>query len=235
MVLNKLKVLIVDDEAAIRDMVAMSLELSGFGCIQAENGSDALALIVDEKPDLALVDWMMPEMTGIELTRRLRREGTLNEMPVILLTAKAEEDNKISGLESGADDYITKPFSPRELIARIKSTLRRAGKLDVERSISVADLVIDPASQRVKIGEQTLKLGPIEYRLLYYFATHQDRVHSREQLLDKVWGANVYVEERTVDVHIRRLRKALSVDGHEDLIETVRGSGYLFNSKLTTE
>ena len=128
-VLNKLKVLIVDDEAAIRDMVAMSLELSGFGCIQAENGCDALALIVDEKPDLALVDWMMPEMTGIELTRRLRRAGTLNEMPVILLTAKAEEDNTISGLESGADDYITKPFSPRALIALIQSPPRRAGKL----------------------------------------------------------------------------------------------------------
>jgi len=230
-IVNKFKILVVDDEKAIRDMVKMTLELMDFICIEAPDTRIAMEKIVDEQPDVIVLDWMLPEVSGLEFTRRLKREGMLQDIPVILLTAKAEEDSRILGLESGADDYITKPFSTRELIARIKAVLRRQGKLESDVRLEVGALSIEPLSHRVRIGGEQMKLGPIEYRLLHFFVTHQDRAYSRAQLLDKVWGGNVYVEERTVDVHIRRLRKAIEKDDCDKYIQTVRGMGYMFSAK----
>jgi len=226
------KILIVDDESAIRDMLRVALEMAEYDCIEASNAQDAHALIVDEKPDLILLDWMMPGTSGIELARRLKRDEVTADIPIIMLTAKGEEDNKIQGLEVGADDYITKPFSPRELVARLKAVLRRADPKISGQPIIVQGLCLDPSSHRVTINDQSLDMGPTEYRLLEFFLTHQERAYTRGQLLDHVWGGNVYVEERTVDVHIRRLRKALSIDGHEDLVQTVRGTGYRFSTKI---
>jgi len=228
-------VLIVDDESAIRDMVTVALEVAGYRCLQAENARDAHALIIDEKPDLVLLDWMMPETSGLELLRRLRRDELTADLPVIMLTAKAEEDNMIQGLDSGADDYMSKPFSPRELIARIKSALRRQEAENQEEPIQVDALLFDPISHHVSINGKALSMGPTEFRLLSFFLSHQDRVYSRDQILDHVWGGNVYMDERTVDVHIRRLRKALSIDGHERFIQTVRGAGYRFSQKLVAD
>jgi len=228
-------VLIVDDERAIRDMVTVALEVAGYRCLQAENARDAHALIIDENPDLVLLDWMMPETSGLELLRRLRRDELTAKLPVIMLTAKAEEDNMIQGLDSGADDYMSKPFSPRELIARIKSTLRRQEAVNQEEPIQVDGLLFDPISHHVAINGKALSMGPTEFRLLSFFLSHQDRVYSRDQILDHVWGGNVYMDERTVDVHIRRLRKALSIDGHERFIQTVRGAGYRFSQKLVAD
>ncbi|MFA5495733.1 MAG: phosphate regulon transcriptional regulator PhoB [Porticoccaceae bacterium] len=225
-------ILIIDDEAAIRDMVGIALEVAGFRCLQAENARDGHALIIDEKPDLVLLDWMMPATSGIELLRRLRRDELTEKTPVIMLTAKTEEDNLVQGLEGGADDYITKPFSPRELIARAKAVLRRKQPQIPEEVISARELVFDPVSHRVTIAGETVSMGPTEFRLLGFFLGHQDRVYSRDQILDHVWGGNVYMDERTVDVHIRRLRKALSVAGHDQLIQTVRGAGYRFSTRL---
>lgn len=226
------KILIVDDESAIRDMLRVALEMAEYYCLEASNAQDAHALIVDEKPDLILLDWMMPGTSGIELARRLKRDEVTSDIPIIMLTAKGEEDNKIQGLEVGADDYITKPFSPRELVARLKAVLRRADPKISGQPIIVQGLCLDPASHRVTIHDQSLDMGPTEYRLLEFFLTHQERAYTRGQLLDHVWGGNVYVEERTVDVHIRRLRKAMSIDGHEDLVQTVRGTGYRFSTKI---
>lgn len=226
------KILIVDDESAIRDMLRVALEMAEYHCIEAGNAQDAHALIVDEKPDLILLDWMMPGTSGIELARRLKRDEVTSDIPIIMLTAKGEEDNKIQGLEVGADDYITKPFSPRELVARLKAVLRRADPKVSGQPIIVQGLCLDPASHRVTINNQSVDMGPTEYRLLEFFLTHQERAYTRGQLLDHVWGGNVYVEERTVDVHIRRLRKALTVDGHEELVQTVRGTGYRFSTKI---
>ncbi len=225
-------VLIVDDESAIRDMVSVALEVAGYRCLQAENARNAHALIIDESPDLVLLDWMMPETSGLELLRRLRRDELTSKLPVIMLTAKAEEDNMIQGLDSGADDYISKPFSPRELVARIKSTLRRQETAVQEDPIQVEGLLFNPVSHHVSINGQALAMGPTEFRLLSFFLSHQDRVYSRDQILDHVWGGNVYMDERTVDVHIRRLRKALSIDKHERFIQTVRGAGYRFSQTL---
>ena len=226
------KILVVDDESAIRDMLRVALEMAEYNVIEASNAQDAHALIVDEKPDLILMDWMMPGTSGIELARRLKRDEVTADIPIIMLTAKGEEDNKIQGLEVGADDYITKPFSPRELVARLKAVLRRADPKVSGQPIIVQGLCLDPASHRVTIHDQSVDMGPTEYRLLEFFLTHQERAYTRGQLLDHVWGGNVYVEERTVDVHIRRLRKALTVDGHEDLVQTVRGTGYRFSTKI---
>jgi two-component system phosphate regulon response regulator PhoB len=223
-------VLIVDDEAAIRDMVAAALEVAGFRCLRAENARTAYALIVDEKPDLVLLDWMMPEVSGIEFLRRLRRDERSAELPVILLTAKAEEDNLVQGLDAGADDYVTKPFSPRELIARVRALLRRRDLGQQDAPIRVQGLIYDPVSHHVSIHGQAVAMGPTEFRLLGFFLTHQDRVYSRDQILNHVWGGNVYMDERTVDVHIRRLRKALG--DHDRLVQTVRGAGYRFSEKL---
>lgn len=223
-------ILIVDDEAPIREMVAMALEMAGYHCLEAADAKQAHALVVDSKPDLILLDWMLPDNSGIELARRLKRDQLTAETPIIMLTAKGEEDHKIQGLEAGADDYITKPFSPRELAARLKAVLRRTRGIGEPSSITVKGLELDPVSHRVSIDGSPAEMGPTEYRLLQFFLTHQERAYSRGQLLDQVWGGNVYVEERTVDVHIRRLRKALG-SGYEHYIQTVRGTGYRFSTK----
>lgn len=225
-------ILIVDDEIAIREMIRLALEMAGFKCLEAGNNQEALAMVIDHKPDLVLLDWMLPGSSGIDLLRRLKRDQMTAEMPVIMLTAKTEEDNKIQGLDIGADDYVTKPFAPRELLSRIKAVLRRAGHGEQESSIEVKGVTLDPVSHRVYIEKTPVDMGPTEYRLLKFFMTHQERAYSRSQLLDYVWGGNVYVEERTVDVHIRRLRKALSTDeaNYANLIQTVRGTGYRFSS-----
>ena len=224
-------VLIVDDEAPIREMIAVALEMADYHVLEADNAQDAHAMVIDHQPDLLLLDWMMPGTSGIELARRLKREEATAEIPIIMLTAKGEEDNKIQGLEAGADDYITKPFSPRELVARLKAVLRRTTPRGVEDPIEINGLLLDPVSHRVSAHGEALEMGPTEYRLLQFFMTHQERAYTRSQLLDQVWGGNVYVEERTVDVHIRRLRKALG-GAHQNLIQTVRGTGYRFSARV---
>ena len=225
-------VLIVDDEAAIREMIRVGLELAGYNCLEAGNAQDAHGLIVDKRPDLVLLDWMMPVTSGLELLRRLRRDELTRDMLVIMLTAKDDEDNRVQGLDVGADDYITKPFSSRELMARIKAVMRRRQGREEETSIEVNGLKLDPASHRVFAYSTPLDMGPTEFKLLKFFMTHQERAYSRGQLLDQVWGSNVYVEERTVDVHIRRLRKALLTAERDfgQLIQTVRGTGYRFSA-----
>ncbi len=229
--MNEKTILIVDDEAAIRDMVRMSLEMAGFDCLEASDAQEAHAKIIDHKPHLVLLDWMLPGASGIELLRRLKRDDSTAEVPVIMVTAKTEEDNRIQGLEIGADDYISKPFAPREMLSRIKAVLRRCGDGEQDRAIVVKGLKLDPSSHRVFTDDRPVDMGPTEFRLLKFFMTHQERAYSRSQLLDHVWGGNVYVEERTVDVHIRRLRKALSCDGEDysHFIQTVRGTGYRFS------
>ena len=227
------KILIVEDEFAIRDMLRMALEIADFDCIEAENITDAYRLVVDENPDMVLLDWMLPGGNGIELLRRLKREELTQDVPVIMLTAKAAEDNVIQGLELGANDYMTKPFKPRELIARIKAHLRRQKGSDQPAALEVQGLALDQEGRRVFINEQPIDIGPTEFNLLLFFMTHPERAYSRSQLLDHVWGANVYVEERTVDVHIRRLRKALQAASGDvsHLIQTVRGTGYRFSER----
>jgi len=225
------RILIVDDEAAIREMISIALDLAGFDTIEAEDAIAAHHKIVDERPSLILLDWMLPGMTGIELCRRIKRDETLNEIPVIMLTARGDEDHKIQGLDSGADDYITKPFSTRELVSRIKAVLRRASALSGEKMIEAEGLKLDPVSHRVTANETPIEMGPTEYRLLAFFMSHQERAYSRTQMLDQVWGGNVYVEDRTIDVHIRRLRKALEPYGYDRFIQTVRGTGYRFSLK----
>lgn len=225
-------ILIVDDEAAIREMIRVGLELAGYDCLEASNAQDAHGLIMDKRPDLVLLDWMMPVTSGLELLRRLRREELTKDLLVIMLTAKDDEDNRVQGLDVGADDYVTKPFSSRELMARIKAVLRRGRKEEQEEAIEVDGLKLDPASHRVFANQSPLDMGPTEFKLLKFFMTHQERAYSRGQLLDQVWGTNVYVEERTVDVHIRRLRKALQTAERDfgQLIQTVRGTGYRFST-----
>ncbi|PSF05164.1 phosphate regulon transcriptional regulatory protein PhoB [Marinobacter fuscus] len=229
--MNEKRVLIVDDESAIREMIAVALEMADFDYMEAEDALQAHSMIVDQRPDLILLDWMLPGTSGVELARRLKKDATTADIPIIMLTAKGEEDNKIQGLEVGADDYITKPFSPRELVARLKAVLRRATPPGVDSPIDVEGLVLDPVGHRVSNAGGAISIGPTEYRLLQFFMTHQDRVYTRAQLLDQVWGGNVYVEERTVDVHIRRLRKALGPD-HDYLVQTVRGAGYRFSTRV---
>jgi two-component system phosphate regulon response regulator PhoB len=226
-------VLIVDDESSIRDMLRMALELAEFRCLEAENIRDAHCLVVDERPDIVLLDWMLPGGSGIVLLRRLKRDDGTRDIPVIMLTAKTMEDNVIQGLEVGADDYITKPFAPRELIARVKALLRRIGGDEKNGLVEIAGLALDSNSMRVSINGESVPIGPTEFKLLHFFMSHPERAYSREQLLDRVWGNNVYVEERTVDVHIRRLRKALQTPAGDcsQLIQTVRGTGYRFSSQ----
>jgi len=226
------RILIVDDESAIREMIAMALELAGYDTLEASDAKTAHSIIVDEQPDMMLLDWMMPGTSGIELARRLRADPATKDLPIIMLTAKADEDNKVQGLEAGIDDYITKPFSPKELIARLKAVLRRSLPDVDEGVISIGGIILDPVSHRGSDASgQSLSVGPTEFKLLHFFMTHQDRAYSRGQLLDMVWGGNVYVEERTVDVHIRRLRKAIGPN-LENLIQTVRGTGYRFSTKI---
>lgn len=227
------KVLIVDDEFAIRDMLRMALEIAEFDVIEADNILDAHRLVVDDNPDIVLLDWMLPGGSGLELLRRLKRNDATQSIPVIMLTAKTAEDNVIQGLEVGADDYMTKPFAPRELIARIKALLRRTKGGEQRDRLEVGNLTLDADSRRVFVAERPVDMGPTEFKLLHFFMAHPERAYTRNQLLDHVWGANVYVEERTVDVHIRRLRKALQTDeaDYSDLIQTVRGTGYRFSAR----
>ncbi len=227
------KVLVVEDESSIREMLRLALEISDFECMEAQDIHEAYRVITDDAPDIVLLDWMLPGGSGIELLRRLKKEEALQSLPVIMLTAKTQEDNIIQGLEVGADDYMTKPFVPRELIARIKALLRRTSSDQEGDALKVGDLVLDIVSHRVLLENKPLEMGPTEFRLLHFFMTNPERVYSRAQLLDRVWGANVYVEERTVDVHIRRLRKALNAANaaYVDLIQTVRGTGYRFSPR----
>jgi two-component system phosphate regulon response regulator PhoB len=225
------QILVVEDERPIREMIAFGLRRAGFEVREAADARTGRAEVANKLPDLLLVDWMLPDTSGLEFTRALKRDRETRELRVIMLTARAEEGDKIAGLEGGADDYITKPFSPRELLARINAVLRRAMPAEGSERIDIEGLVLDQSSQRVSSGERTVALGPTEYRMLAFFMTHPERVYTREQLLDRVWGGNVYVEERTIDVHIRRLRKALEEFGYDRLVQTVRGSGYRFSSK----
>ncbi len=225
------QILIVEDERPIRDMIAMALKRSGFEVREAEDSRAARVQLADRRPDLLLVDWMLPDMSGLELTRLIKREAATCDLPVIMLTARASEGDKVAGLDGGADDYITKPFSPRELLSRINAVLRRGGAAADDESISIGGLTLDRGSHRVTAGQREVELGPTEYRMLEFFMTHPERVYTREQLLDRVWGGNVYVEERTVDVHIRRLRMALEEVALSHLVQTVRGSGYRFSAR----
>jgi two-component system phosphate regulon response regulator PhoB len=225
-------VLVVDDEPAIADMICTALEIAGFHCLRADNAQQAHAVIIDEKPDVVLLDWMMPGTSGLELARRLRRNELTAKLPLIMLTAKNEEDNCIQGLEAGADDYITKPFSTRELAARVKAVLRRSNTEQNEEPLTAGSLTMDRVSQRAIGNGMPVELGPTEYRLLEFFMSHPERAYSRAQLLDHVWGGNVYIDERTVDVHIRRLRKALEPSNNDELIQTVRGTGYRFSTQI---
>ena len=225
------RILVVEDEQPIRDLIALGLRRAGCDVALAEHSQAALASIGDRRPDIVLVDWMLPDMSGLELIRVLRRDANTRDIPVVMLTARGEEADKVAGLESGADDYVTKPFSARELIARIQAVLRRSSPVGESERVDVAGLSLDQAGHRVTAGDKAVALGPTEYRLLAFLMTHPDRVYSRSQLLDRVWGGNVYVEERTVDVHIRRLRKALEPSGYDRFVQTVRGAGYRFSAQ----
>ena len=225
------QILVVEDERPIREMIAFGLRRAGFEVREAADARSGRAEVANKLPDLLLVDWMLPDTSGLEFTRALKRDRETRELPVIMLTARAEEGDKVAGLEGGADDYITKPFSPRELLARINAVLRRTTAAEGSERIEIEGLVLDQSSQRVSAGDRTVALGPTEYRMLAFFMTHPERVYTREQLLDRVWGGNVYVEERTIDVHIRRLRKALEEFEYDRLIQTVRGSGYRFSAR----
>jgi len=219
-------ILVVEDEPAVRDMIGLTLEQAGFESVFAEDVGSARCQLQDHNPDLILLDWMLPDISGLDFARQLRRDDATRELPVILLTARDAENDKIRGLEVGSDDYITKPFSPRELVARIKAVLRRVGRVDEDEIISVGVLTVDAKAHRVSVNNENISLGPTEFRLLHYLVTHPDRVFNRDQLLDRVWGRNVYIDDRTVDVHIRRLRKALAPYGCDRMIQTVRGAGY---------
>lgn len=223
------RILVVEDESAIRDMVVFALRRAGMDPVAVPDAQQAQYAIAERKPDLVLLDWMLPGTSGLEFARRLKREELTREVPIIMLTARGEEDDRVIGLDAGLDDYVVKPFSTRELVSRIRAVLRRTLPTADERRIEFGELLLDTASQRVFGRGQSLQLGPTEYRLLLFFMTHPERVYSRSQVLDHVWGANVYVEERTVDVHIRRLRKALEPAGCERYVQTVRGSGYRFS------
>lgn len=223
------RILIVEDEAAIADMVVFALKRAGFEAVSAGDASIAQGAIMDKVPDLILLDWMLPGLSGVEYARRLRRDELTRDIPVIMLTARGEESDRVLGLESGADDYVVKPFSTRELIARIKAVLRRSSAMGDEETIELGGLKLDAASHRIFANDKPIPMGPTEYRLLAFFMSHAERVYTRTQLLDNVWGGNVYVEERTVDVHIRRLRKTLEPFGFDSFIQTVRGAGYRFS------
>ena len=228
------RILIVDDEPAIRDMVAFAVRKGDYEPVHAGDAQQAQEAIADRVPDLILLDWMLPGTSGIELARRWRRESLTREVPIIMLTARGEENDRVGGLEAGVDDYVVKPFSARELLARIRAVMRRSREDDEEGNVAVGALRIDGAAHRVfaQNGDvaSPVAIGPTEYRLLHFFMTHPERVYTRSQLLDHVWGGNVYVEERTVDVHIRRLRKTLEPFGLDEMVQTVRGAGYRFSA-----
>ena len=221
-------ILIVEDDPDIQELVAYNLKRAGYRTLGVTSAEAALGTVNQSLPDLVLIDWMLPSMSGIELARSLRSNRRTADIPLIMLTARGAEDDKLTGLELGADDYMTKPFSPRELNARIKAVLRRRAPQATDDAVEAQGLRIEPASRRASADNQPIALGPTEFRLLHFFMTHPDRVYSRAQLLDYIWGDHVFLEERTVDVHIRRLRKALEPSGHDRLIETVRSAGYRF-------
>ena len=223
-------ILIVEDDPAIRELLIINLEASAHRVMEAGSAEEAEQLIVHNLPDLILLDWMLPGRSGPQFAQRIRMAERTKDVPIIMLTARTDEQDRITGLEIGADDYMVKPFSPRELIARIKAVLRRRKPQLTEDKVDVKGLVLDPVTHRVTAGGTAVNIGPTEFRLLHFFMTHPERVHSRSQLLDKVWGDHVFVEERTVDVHIRRLRSVLELTGHDSLIQTVRGSGYRFST-----
>jgi two-component system, OmpR family, phosphate regulon response regulator PhoB len=226
------QILVVEDETPIREMITFVLEQNGFNSIEAKDYEQALALIKEPYPDLILLDWMLPGGTGVKIAKELKRNEYTRNIPIIMLTARSDENDKVKGFDAGIDDYVTKPFSPKELIARIKAVIRRVSPTSLEELIEFQGLSLDPVAHRVGINGKPLDLGPTEFRLLHFFMTHTERVYSREQLLDNVWGVNVYVEDRTVDVHIRRLRKAITGAGHEHFVQTVRGSGYRFSCNV---
>ncbi len=224
-------IMLVEDEAPIREMLKIVLEQAGFSVNEAEDFDIALEKMVEPYPDLVLLDWMLPGGSGVQLARKLKEHEFTRDIPIIMLTARGEEEDKVRGLEAGADDYITKPFSPKELVARIKAVMRRVTPTASDELINFAGLVLDPVAHRVSANDDRVDMGPTEFKLLHFFMAHAERVFSREQLLDNVWGTNVYVEDRTVDVHIRRLRKAISAHGYDSMIQTVRGAGYRFSVK----
>jgi two-component system phosphate regulon response regulator PhoB len=222
-------ILVVEDEPAIQELLAFNVTQCGYRAISALNAEAAMAHINRALPDLILLDWMMPGITGVEFARRLRADSRTRDIPIIMLTARTDERDKVIGLESGADDYITKPFSPRELMARIRAVLRRRAPQMTDDTVKAGGLELSPVTHRVSANGSNLDLGPTEFRLLHFFMTHIERVYSRAQLLDQVWGDHVFVEERTVDVHIRRLRQALEPSQLDNLVQTVRGTGYRFS------
>lgn len=226
--MSKRQILIVEDELAIREMLKFAFHNSDYQLCEASDAEQALVEIAENRPDIILLDWMLPGISGLELAKRLKSDVNTKDIPIIMLTARADEDDQVQGLESGADDYVVKPFSPRELMARIKAVLRRSLP-DADEVIEVGGIKMNIATHRITIGNSDVSLGPTEYKILHFFMTHTERVYNRSQLLDRIWGGNVYIEERTVDVHIRRLRKVLSEHSSDHLIQTVRGAGYRFS------
>lgn len=226
------QVLIVDDEAPVREMLRFVMEQAGFEVIEAADVAEAREHLREEPPQLILLDWMLPGVSGIEWARSLKRDPMTRDLAIIMLTARGEEDDRVRGLETGADDYVTKPFSTRELLARVRAVLRRSLPHAGDEVVDVNGLRLDPGSYRVTADGSKVPLGPTEFRLLHFFMTHRERVYSRAQLLDQVWGSNVYIDERTINVHMRRLRKTLSPHGRDALLQTVRGAGYRFSTRL---
>ena len=225
------RILIVEDEAPIREMLSFVMEQHGYQAVEAKDFDTAVSKIAEPYPDMVLLDWMLPGGSGIQLAKKIKGDDFTRNIPIIMLTARGEEEDKIKGLEVGADDYITKPFSPKELMARMRAVFRRVAPTVLDEPLDFEGLKLDPVSHRISAKDSSIDMGPTEFKLLHFFMTHPERVYSREQLLDHVWGTNVYVEDRTVDVHIRRLRKALAEYGYDRLIQTVRGVGYRFSSR----
>ena len=223
-------ILVVEDEPAIQELLAINLKHAGFLVVRAASAEEGYSAIRAALPDLVVLDWMLPGQSGVALCKKLRQEERTRELPIIMLTARVHEEDKVQGLEAGADDYITKPFSPKEMVARVRAVLRRRAPHLAGEEINIGGLVLNPATHRVSCDGKPVNLGPTEFRLLYFFMTHTERVYTRAQLLDEVWGDHVFIEERTVDVHIRRLRSALEAFGHDERVETVRGTGYRFRS-----
>ena len=222
-------ILVVEDEPAILELVSINLKHAGFVVERTGSAEEAEAAIRSALPDLLVLDWMLPGQSGVGLAKKLRADERTREMPIIMLTARVREEDKVQGLEAGADDYITKPFSPRELVARVRAVLRRRAPHLADEAVEIGTLMLNPATHRVLAAGQPIELGPTEFRLLFFFMTHTERVYTRAQLLDEVWGDHIFIEERTVDVHIRRLRSALEASGNHERVETVRGTGYRFS------
>ncbi|MDR0217911.1 MAG: phosphate regulon transcriptional regulator PhoB [Enterobacteriaceae bacterium] len=225
------RILVVEDETPIREMVCFALEQNGYEPVEAEDYDTAIGCLSEPYPDLVLLDWMLPGGSGIQIIKQMKHSNSTKEIPIMMVTARGEEEDRVRGLDVGADDYITKPFSPKELIARVKAVLRRISPMAAEDIIHINGLVLNSTSHRVSSQGTDLDIGPTEFKLLHFFMTHPERVYSREQLLNYVWGTNVYVEDRTIDVHIRRLRKVLEIGGHDKMVQTVRGTGYRFSAR----